>query len=185
MVTSTQLVPGTVLSIEKKLYRVESTLKVTVPKGNPFIKVQLRDLTNEKLEERNFKVGQELEEVSLNERVLEFLYLEGKNYLFLDALTLDTVTVSPDVIDEKANYLKEGIELNATFYGDNVFSVELPQFLELMVAKTQPMDEGMQMTNSTKEAVLETGAIVQVPPFIETGDIIKVDTTTHDYIQRV
>jgi elongation factor P len=185
MVTSTQLTPGMVLSLDKKLFRVESTLKVTVPKGNPFIKVQLKDIANEKQEERNFKVGQELEEVSLNERTLEFLYLEGKNYHFLDILSLDTIKIPPDVIGDKANFLKEGIELGATFYGDAVFAVELPQFLELMVAKTQPMDEGMQMTNSTKEAVLETGATVEVPPFIETGDIIKIDTKTCEYIQRV
>jgi elongation factor P len=185
MVTSSQLVPGMVLSLDKKLYRVDSTLKVTVPKGNPFIKAQLIDLSNDKMEERNFKVGQELEEVSLNERTLEFLYLEGKNYLFLDVLSLDTVKIPPDVVGNKANFLKEGIELGATFYGDAVFSVELPQFLELMVAKAQPMDEGMQMTNATKEAVLETGATIQVPPFVETGDIIKVDTKACEYIQRV
>ena len=84
----------------------------------------------------------------------------------------------------KVNYLKEGIELKAFFYGDTIFSVELPQFLELMVTKTQT-DEEIMTANGTKIAILETGAKIDVPPFIETGDIIKVDTKTDEYIQRV
>ncbi len=109
---------------------------------------------------------------------LEYLYLEGKNYCFLDVGNLDQVSVAPDIVGEKANFLKEGVELEATFYGDRVFSVELPQFLELMVAKSEGGGQA-------KQAVLETGAGVEVPPFIEAGDVIKVDTRTNEYIQRV
>ena len=181
MVASSQLSPGMILTIEKKLFRVESCVKVTAPKGPPFMKAKLRNLATEKVVERNFKMNQEVEEVSLDERRLEYLYLEGKDYCFLDIGNLAQVSVAPDVVGEKANYLKEGVELEATFYGDRVFSVELPQFLELMVAKS----EGVSAANSTKEAVLETGAAVEVPPFIEAGDVIKVDTRTNEYIQRV
>lgn len=185
MVSSNQLVPGTVLLVDNQLYRVEGSTKVTTPKGAPFIKVQLRKLSNEQLEERNFKVGQELDEVMLKERQLEFLYLEGKNFLFIDTGSLELIEVPPSIIGDKANFLKEGIGLEATFYGEKVFSVDLPQFLELMVSKTEEAEEGSQLTNSTKEAVLETGAVVEVPPFIEVGDIIKVDTRAKEYIQRV
>jgi len=185
MVTSQQLTPGMTVSVENKLYRVESAIKVTAPKGQPFIKTKLRDLGSDKVIEKNFKVGQEVKDVSLEERRLEFLYLEGKHYLFLDIGTLEQVLVPPDVIEDKVNFLKEGIELLAAFYGETIFSVELPQFLELMVAKTEPAADKNSLANTTKAAILETGATIEVPPFIEAGDVIKVDTRTQEYVQRV
>lgn len=185
MVASQQIVPGMTLSLEGKLFRVESVVKVTVAKGQPFIKTSLRNLANDKMVEKNFKVGQEVTDVQLEERKIEFLYLEGKSYLFLDTGTLDQILVPPEVIGENMNFLKEGIELEATFYGDTIFSVELPQFLELMVSKTADSAEKGALSNSLKEAVLETGATIKVPPFIEAGDVIKVDTRTQEYIQRV
>ncbi len=185
MVASQQIVPGMTLSISGKLYRVDSVVKVTVAKGQPFIKTTLRNLSTDKTVEKNFKVGQEVTDVKLEERVLEFLYLEGKSYLFLDVGSLDQVLVAPDVIGENVNFLKEGTELQATFYGDTIFSVELPQFLELMVSKTGEMTEQGSLSNALKEAVLETGATIEVPTFIEAGDVIKVDTRSKEYIQRV
>lgn len=181
MVTSNQLAPGMTISLNNKLYRVESSVKVTVPKGTPFIKTKLKDLDGTEMIEKNFKLNQPLKDVSLVERRLEFLYPEGEGYLFLDIVNLDQVLIPIRVVADKVNYLKEGVELKAFFYGDTIFSVELPQFLELMVAKTHSEEEG----NGTKIAVLETGAKIEVPPFIETGDIIKVDTKTDEYIQRV
>ncbi len=185
MVISNQIVPGMTLSIDKKLYRVESSVKVTLAKGEPFIKTKLCDLSSDKIIEKNFKVGQEVNEVSLEERKLEYLYLEGKNYLFLDIGSLDQVLVPADVIGTMANFLKEGVEVAATFYGETVFSVDLPQFLELMVSKSDQVIDSAAAAGTTKPAVLETGATVEVPPFIEAGDVIKVDTRTSEYIQRV
>jgi len=185
MTTSNQLAPGMTLSIDKKIYRVESCVKVTVAKGVPFIKAKLKNLVSDEVIERNFKLNQPIEDVSLAERKLEFLYLEGKDYLFIDIGNLEQVLVPSQVISDKVNYLKEGIELKAMFYGNSVFSVELPQFLELMVVKTQESESPAHVANATKIAVLETGAKVEVPMFVESGDIIKVDTQTNEYIQRV
>jgi elongation factor P len=184
MATSNQLAPGMTLSLNQKLYRVESSVKVTVPKGTPFIKAKLRDLGTDEIVEKSFKLNQPIKDVSLIERRLEFLYPEGDNFLFLDVVILDQVLVPIQIVGNKVNFLKEGVELKAFFYGDTVFSVELPQFLELMVARTQTDEEGIS-ANGTKMAILETGAKIEVPPFIETGDIIKVDTKTDEYIQRV
>ncbi|MBA2369327.1 MAG: elongation factor P [Candidatus Protochlamydia sp.] len=184
MATSNQLAPGMTLSINNKLYRVESSVKVTVPKGTPFIKAKLKDLDTQEIVEKSFKPNQPIKDVSLIERRLEFLYPEGDKFLFLDVVNLDQVLVPVHIVAESVNFLKEGVELKAFFYGDTIFSVELPQFLELMVAKTQ-MSEEDDMSNGTRIAILETGAKIEVPPFIETGDIIKVDTKTNEYIQRV
>lgn len=185
MTTSNQLSPGMTLSLDGKIYRVESCVKVTVAKGTPFIKTKLKNLMTEEVVEKNFKLNQPIQDVSLLERRLEYLYLEGKDYLFLDIGNLEQVRVPVDVIGDKVNYLKEGTELKAMFYGNSIFSVELPQFLELMVLKTESSEAAVHMANATKTAILETGAKIDVPLFVESGDIVKVDTQTSEYIQRV
>lgn len=186
MATSNHITPGMTISLNGKLYRVEASVKVTVAKGTPFIKTKLRDLAEDKVIEKNFKLNQAVKDVSLVEKRLEFLYLEAKDYLFLDIGNLEHVLVPPEVIGDNVQFLKEGIELRATFYGDTVFAVELPQFLELMVAKIEPKEHISHITgNQVRTAILETGAKIEAPPFIESGDIIKVDTKTSEFIQRV
>ena len=183
--TSNQIVPGTTLSLDGKIYRVETSVKVTVAKGVPFIKTKLKNLMSDEVIEKNFKLDQIIEEVTLNERRLEFLYLEGKNYLFLDIDSLDEVLVSADVVGDKVNYLKEGVELKAMFYGETIFSIELPQFLELMIVNIEDIKSKVSASSSIKIAILETGAKVEVPLFIEVGDVIKVDTYLGEYVQRI
>lgn len=182
MVASSQLTPGMTISVNSKLYRIETCIKVTIPKGSPFIKTKLRDLESGSIVEKNFKLEQQVKDVSLAERRLEFLYLEGKDYLFLDIGNLDQVLIPSSIIGNRANYLKEGVEIKASMYGELIFAVELPQFLELMISK---MEGGDALSSESRIAVLETGARVEVPPFVEVGDIIKVDTKTDEYIQRM
>lgn len=179
-----QINPGMTISLEGKIYRVESSVKVTVPKGVPFIKTKLKNLVTEEIIEKNFKVDQPVVEVSLSEKVLEYLYMEGKDYLFLDD-NLEQILVPSSIISDKINFLKEGIQLKALFYGETIFSIELPQFLELMVVKTEAIPSKLAISNSGKYGILETGAKLEVPLFIESGDIIKIDTQTNQYIQRV
>lgn len=185
MSAATQITPGMTISLEGKIYRVESAVKVSVSKGAAFIKTKLKDLLRDEVIEKNFKIDQAVNEVSLIERELEFLYVEGKDFLFLDIGSLEQVLVSAEVIGDKATYLKEGIEVKAVFYGDTVFSIDLPQFLELMVVKVELSDLPIHVANATKIAILETGAKIEVPMFIESGDIVKVDTHSQEYIQRV
>ena len=173
------------ISVEGKIYRVESSVKVTTPKGAPFIKTKLKNLITEEVVEKNFKVDQPVEAVFLSEKNLEYLYMEGKDYLFLDVDDLEQVIVASSIIADKVHYLKEGVQLKALFYGVTIFSVELPQFLELMVVKIENLPGKLAIANAGRLAVLETGAKVEVPSFVESGDVIKVDTQTSTYIQRV
>lgn len=184
MTTAGQITPGMTLNLEGEIYRVESSVKVSAPKGAPFLKCKLRNLITDETIEKNFKLEQAVQEVSLLERELEFLYPEGKGYLFLDIGNLEKVLVSSSILSDKVNYLKEGIQVKAVFYGDTIYSVDLPQFLEIMVVKTEEK-EGENGSSALKEAVLETGARVEVPLFIESGDVVKVDTHSSSYIQRV
>ena len=185
MVASSQLIPGMTVCISGKLYRVDSAVKVTVPKGSPFIKTKLRDLGSSKVSEKNFKPDQDVEEVVLQERRLEYLYPEGKQYVFMDIGNLDQIMVPSSIIGNKVNYLKEGTEIKAEMYKTSIFTVELPQFLELMVVGVDSAAENVRGSTTSKIAELETGARIEIPPFIEVGDIIKVDTESEEYIQRV
>lgn len=183
MVLANQISPGMTLQLEDKIYRVESSVKVAAPKGSPFIKTKLRDLATETILEKNFKLAQELEEVKPVEHVLEFLYDEKKESVFLDTDSLEIVRISPDILGNKIDFLKEGIRINARIYKTQIFSVELMQFLELMVVQTEEIED--IGNNADKWATLETGAKIKVPLFIESGDIVKVDTHSAEYIQRV
>ena len=185
MITGKQISRGMILSIDGKMYKVESCVKVTVAEDNPFMKTTLKNLLTKEIIEKNFKLNQVVADAAPMERSLEYLYLEKENYLFLDIGSLEQVLVPSQIIGNKVNYLKEGTSLKAVFYGNTVFSIELPQFLELVVLKTEETESALKMTNSTKIALLETGAKIEVPVFIESGDIIKIDTQTNEYIQRV
>ena len=186
MTMANQISPGMTLNLDGKIYRVESSVKVTVAKGTPFVKTKLRNLITDEMIEKNFKLDQTIQEVTLTERQLEFLYPEGNEYLFLDIGTLDQILVSAQVLGDRVHFLKEGTQVKAMFYGETIFAVELPQFLEIMVVKTEGTEvEDTAGSGTTKRAVLETGAKLQVPLFIESGDVIKVDTQTNEYIQRV
>ena len=183
--TKKKITTGMTIAVGKKLFRVESAVKVTVAKGNPFIKAKLRNLATDELSEKNFKPDQDVNTVSLEKRNLEFLYPEGKGYSFMDIDTFDQLAVARDVVGEKAEYLKEGVEVTGTLSETTVYSIELPQFLELLVVQTEGEEEDLMVSDATQKAVLETGATVDVPPFIRVGDIVKVDTGSGDYIQRV
>ncbi|MDF2577106.1 MAG: elongation factor [Chlamydiales bacterium] len=187
MSTSNQLTPGMVISVNDHLYRVESVVKSTAAKNEiQQIKTKLRCLEKDDILEKTFKPNQPVQQVSLEERHLEFLYLEGEDYLFLDIGSLENVKVPRHVIGQAGAFIKEGVGLQATFYGNVIFTVELPQFLELMVEDVEEDDSiGVPVSNALKIAILETGARLRVPPFIEPGDIVKIDTKAEEYVQRV
>jgi elongation factor P len=180
-ITSNQLNAGMVISVNDKLYRVESATKIAPPKGVSLIKATLRDLNTQTVSEKSFKLNQPIEELMVEERRLEYLYLENGEFLFLDIGSLDHVLVPVKTIGNKVNYLKEGIEIKASFYGHTIFAIEFPAFVEIMVAKVK-VEGG---PDGSKIATLETGAKIEVPLFIEVGDIIKVDPVTEEYIQRM
>lgn len=183
MVLASQLVVGMTIVVNKKPHRVDHVVKVTAQKANPFVKVKLRELASQKISEKNFRPTQDVDEVSLEEHRFEYLYPEGGTYVFLDLGTLDTVAVPGVVIEQKVQYLREGVEVKGACFGVDVFSIELPQYLELMVSAINREEEPGRQGNHV--ATLETGAKIDVPPFVEVGDILKVDTRTEEFIQRV
>lgn len=186
MILANQLAHGMTISLgENKYYRVESATKVTVQKTMQLIKVKLRNIFNDEIIEKTFKPTQKVEEVSIQDHKLEYLYPQDGTFVFLDITTLDLVSVGKGGIGEAVYFLKEGTEVKASCFGKTIFSIELPQFLELMVSSIGGTSKRSSEDGAMRIAKLESGAEIEVPPFVDVGDIVKVDTKSKEYIQRV
>ncbi|CAG9045757.1 elongation factor P [Chlamydia abortus] len=185
MVLSSQLSVGMFISTKDGLYKVVAVSKVTGNKGESFIKASLKSADSEVIVERNFKIGQEIKEAQFESRNLEYLYIEDDHFLFLDLGNYEKIHITKEIMKDNFLFLKAGVTVSALVYDNVVFSIELPHFLELMVSKTDFPGDSLLIAGGTKKALLETGIEITVPPFIEIGDIIKIDTRTCEYIQRV
>lgn len=182
MVLCSQLTAGMIIRLENKIYRVDSVSKVAIGKAKAFMQLGLCDLQSYKEAEKKLKVDQEVQEVQLLSSCIEFLYPEDRGFTFLDIDELEQVYVDQAVVGPKINYLKEGVQVVASRYGGEVYAIELPQFLELMVAK---VDAKAKTVQGEHMVVLETGAKISAPLFVEEGDVVKVDTRSEEFVQRV
>jgi elongation factor P len=136
--------------------------------------------------DRTYRAGEKVEDVRLERRPVQYSYTDGDLYHFMDANTFEMIPISRDVIgDDQLRYLKENMECEGLVHDGQVIAVELPFFVELRVAKTEPGVKGDTAQGGTKPATLETGAVVQVPLFVEEGDVLKVDRREDKYLTRV
>ena len=154
-------------------------------KGNTVVRSKLRNVLTGAVLEKTFRAGERIDEVRLEHRPMTYSYSDGHFYHFMDAQTYEDVPLSAEVIGEdQLKYLKEGMEVDGLVHGDNVISVELPYFVILAITQTDPGVRGDTATGGTKPAKLETGATVQVPLFLNEGDLIRVDRREDKYIER-
>jgi elongation factor P len=154
-------------------------------KGNTVVRSKLRNVLTGAVLEKTFRAGERIDEVRLEHRPMTYSYSDGHFYHFMDAQTYEDVPLSAEVIGEdQLKYLKEGMEVDGLVHGDNVISVELPFFVILAITQTDPGVRGDTATGGTKPATLETGAVVQVPLFLNEGDVIRVDRREDKYMER-
>lgn len=154
-------------------------------KGNTVVRTKLRNVLTGSVLEKTFRAGDRIEEVRLEHRPMQYSYQDGDLYYFMDQQTYDSIPLSKDVIGEdQLKYLKDGMECDGLVHGEKVISVELPFFVILAVTETDPGVRGDTATGGTKPAKLETGAVVQVPLFLNEGDLIRVDRREDKYIER-
>lgn len=182
MILASQLSSGMVIRLNNKIYQVESVSKVAIGRAKAFMQLVLKDLQNPEEVEKKLKVDQEVQEVELTTAEIEFLYPQDRGYSFLDINALEQVYVDRAVVGNKINYLKEGVPVTASCHGAEVYAIELPQFLELMVGQ---VDNKAKAPSGEHIVILETGAKMSAPLFVEEGDVVKVDTRTEEFIQRV
>ncbi len=154
-------------------------------KGGAFVRTRLKSLVTGNVLDRTFKSGDKVEIPDMEEKEMQYMYKEGVNYYFMDVNTYDQLFVEEENLGDATNYLKEGLTINVSFYKGKAIGVDLPNFVDMVVTKTEPGMKGDTAQNATKAAELETGYVIQVPLFLEEGDMVKIDTRTGDYITRV
>lgn len=154
-------------------------------KGQALYRTKLRNLLKNTVIDRTYKSGDSIEAADVRDTDMEFLYRDGGNFVFMDPETFDQPSLTAEQVGDDAKWLKDGLRCNITFWNDRPIAFSPPNQLVLRIEYTEPGARGNTASNVTKAAQLETGAEVQVPIFIETGDLIKVDTRTGEYIERV
>lgn len=177
---------GMVLEIDGQLYQMTYFQHVKPGKGGAFVRTKLKNVRTGAVLDRTYNAGERVTEVRLERRSIQFSYADGHFYHFMDMETYDDIMLNADVIGEdQLKYLKEGMECEGLLYKDTVIMVELPVFVELAIVQTDPGIRGDTATGGTKPAKLETGATVQVPLFLEEGEVIRVDRREDKYLTRV
>ncbi|MER3500668.1 MAG: hypothetical protein IMHGJWDQ_001458 [Candidatus Fervidibacter sp.] len=177
--------PGITVIIDGEIYMVLEAQHVKLGRGGAHVRTRLKHLLTGNVLERNFKAGEEFEQAIVERRPYQFLYRQGDEFVFMDTETYDQVTLSGDQVGDAALFLKEGAEVTLVFHEGNPLMVELPTAVELQVVDTDPGVRGDTASGGSKPAKLETGAVIQVPLFINVGDVVKVDPRTGRYIERV
>ena len=184
-ISTNDLKNGITLELDNGLFTVVEFQHVKPGKGGAFVRTKLRNLRNGNLLEKTFNAGIKVEQAILEKRDMQFLYKDGSDFVFMDQESYDQSHVSPAALGEAADYLIESaVAIIATYQGD-IVSVEIPASVELVIAETEPGVQGDRVSGATKPATLETGKVIKVPLFVNTGDKVNVDTRTGDYITRV
>ncbi|KKC29760.1 elongation factor P [Caldanaerobacter subterraneus subsp. pacificus DSM 12653] len=149
------------------------------------MRTKLKNIMTGAVIERTFSPTEKFEEAQIERREMQYLYNDGEFYYFMDTETYEQIPLSYDKVEEAMKYIKENMIVTVKFYKGEAFSVEPPTFVELEVIDTEPGVRGDTVTGGSKPATVETGAVIQVPLFINVGDKIKIDTRTGEYIERV
>ncbi len=158
---------------------------VKMGRGSATIRVKIKNLKTGTTVEKSYTNGARVQDVNLDTRQAQYLYKNGDNLVFMDPTTYEQFEVSEDLIGDQAKFLKEGVEVGLKFYGDEPLSVALPLKMKFKVTETEPGFKGNSVTNLSKDAILETGAHIKIPLFVEEGEEIVVNTETGEYVERV
>ena len=184
-ISTNDLKNGVSLNIDNTLYTVVEFQHVKPGKGGAFVRTKLRNLRTGNMLERTFNAGIKVEQAILDKRDMQFLYKDGDDYVFMDNVTYDQLTIKPVALGDAADYLIENAIAMIASYGDEIVSVEIPPSVELEIALTEPGMQGDRVSGARKPATLQTGKVIQVPLFVNIGDRVKVDTRTAEYVTRV
>jgi elongation factor P len=176
---------GLIIKFKNDLYSIVEFQHVKPGKGGAFVRSTLKNLRNGKVLDNTFRAGEKIDIVRVERRKYQYLYRDGEFLVCMDNETFEQINVAANLIGDGAEFLKESLELEILFDGNDIINVEIPIFIELKVVETEPGFKGDTATGAMKPAKLETGASVNVPLFIDVNDIVKVDTRTGGYSERV
>lgn len=185
MATTNDLKNGLVLKLDGgELWMVVEFQHVKPGKGGAFVRTKLKNVMSGKVVDKTFNAGVKVEVANVDKREMQFSYMDGDDFVFMDTENYDMLHVSRTAVGDAANYLLENMLATVAINEGNVLYIDLPAAVELIIAETEPGLQGDRSTGGTKPAKLETGAEIKVPLFITTGEKVKVDTRTGDYLGR-
>ncbi len=185
MISTSEFRNGVRLEIDREPYYIVEFQHVKPGKGGAFVRTKLKSYTSGNVIDRTFRSGERLDEPDLDEREMQFLYAAGDSYTFMDTKNYEQLTFEKKQLGENADLLKENMIAKILVYEHRPIAVELPIFIELKVVDAEPGVRGDTASGGTKPAVVETGAIIKVPLYMEIGEVIKIDTRTRAYVERV
>jgi len=177
--------PGLVIKYNNELWTVTEFQHVNPGNWRAFVRTRLKNLKSGKVIENRFRAGESIEIIRIERKEFQFLFRDGSGYVFMDKESYEQISVEEEVIGEGAKFLRDGESVDILFNGSDITGIELPITVELRVSQTVPGVKGDSANPGTKPATVETGATVNVPLFINEGDVVKIDTRTGGYIERV
>lgn len=185
MYDTSEIRKGLKVEIDGVPYTVVDFQFVKPGKGNAFTRVKIKNLMTGAVIDRTYKSGEKLKEAEVEELQMQFMYKDEEGYHFMDRTSYEQLAVQEDVVGDAANYLLENMTVAVATFQSRPVSVGVPNFVELEVAETDPGVRGDTVSGAKKPATLTTGAVINVPLFVEKGDVLKIDTRTGDYVERV
>jgi len=185
MIQATQLKRGMCIKHENDLYRIVTTQHITPGNWRGMVQTKSRHLKTGAIMEHRFRSEDRVERAILDETAMEFLYKDGEMYHFMNNQTYEQMGLSAEVLGDAVLYLIPNSTLKVEMYEGRPVGIQLPLTVELKVVETAPAIKGASVSNQTKPATMETGLVVNVPPFVSEGDFIRIDTETGDYVERV
>jgi len=175
---------GITLDMPDGLYKIVEFQHVKPGKGGAFVRTTLKNARTGQVVDKTFRAGEKVEQAVIDNREFQFLYREADDYVFMDNTSYEQMNVGPAALGDAANYVIEGSTAVLQMYKGEIVGVDLPAAVELKVAETEPGVQGDRVSGARKAATLETGLVVQVPLFVNTGDKLKIDTRSGEYITR-
>lgn len=185
MVSTADFRNGLILVLDSDLWQIVEFQHVKPGKGGAFVRTRLKNVLTGRVLEKTWRSGEKFEEAVVEQRVWQYLYNDGGLYHFMHNDTYEQLAVGSDIVGDDEKWLKENTDATLSFYKGKAIALQVPIFLDLKIVQCDPGVQGDRATGGTKPATLETGAVVQVPLFIQEGEIIRVDTRTGEYLQRV
>ncbi len=185
MYSTTDFRKGLKIEYKDQPWSIVDFKQVSPGKGAAFMKTKMKNLQTGKVLEVTFKTGDKVGIPDIEEREMQYLFNDGSSYTFMDNATYDQIALTADEIDDAKNYIIENSQVHVTFFKNKAVAVDVPTFVELTVAETQPNIKGDTSSGGGKPATMETGLSVTVPFHINAGDVLKIDSRTSEYIEKV
>ena len=183
-IQATRLKKGMLIKVEQDLFRVLELQHVTPGNLRGFVRVKLRNIRNGAMSDQKLRSEDTLDRASLEEREMQYLYQDGDDFYFMDTTSFEQTHITREALGDSVNYMKAEMMIQVEFYGEEPVGIELPPAVDLKVLDTAPGIKGATASNQVKPATLETGLVVSVPPFVNPGDVVKINTETGEYLSR-